>query len=156
MGIWRRRKGVLALALIGVFVTALPAAAQVAESCTPGGYTVADLEVGMRIEEKIYAVGDEVTVRVRVRRALGDYRQPAEGVTVLMSLEGGDRVIYGINSTNAEGRAKITLRIPRQFAGRWVDARVHAWKEVAPRMWCFDGVDEYGYAFRERALRVAH
>ena len=113
----------------------------------------------------VYKIGETAVIEVTVTRPakedpLGNgipmdrpYVEPAEGVIVGVGLHIGRVFLPGAAITDAQGVAKIKIKIESYApAGQWVDMSVYAWKVVQETSCA--SVQEYGYEALPRQFKT--
>lgn len=156
--------GVLAGALLAL--PAAPAVAAGTNSCRTEFETVTlrTFNVVLKTPKKVYSIDDTVPVQITVTRPAHEdpagqrqpidppVSQPAQGVYVGLGLQVGRTYLFGIGTTDDQGKATINVPLPDYVPAGKVFARALAWNVIADTT-CLK-VEENGYTERTNFFTV--
>lgn len=162
-----RRKAVLvgvAIALLGALPSAPATASE--DSCAVDyeTMTLKTFHVVLKVAKKVYKVGDVVPVQVEVTRPAHEdpanqnqpidppASEPAPDVLVGLGLQVGRTYLFGIGTTDDEGKTTINVPLPDYVPAGKVFARSLAWNKLVDTTCLI--VEEQGYAERTNFFTV--
>ena len=111
------------------------------------------LNVRITSRHRRYQVGEKARIRILVTRLDGEVEFPAEGIAVTASLMQGDVTAYGVDETDAEGRAVATVSLGF-FAPGYIDVGASAWNPIATELPCYGQLGESGDAIELDLIRL--
>lgn len=157
----------LVLALVAMTLAPSPAGAvDYATECAEARNYVYTFTVETEWQKRVYSPGDTVRVTVTVTRPAPEdpaglgiplglpTAQPAEGVDVSTSFQGFFPYVFDRDITNADGKAKLALKLPNKTKKGRIDAYTYAGLVHNSNGPACTDFEEYGFRWDVPAITV--